>query len=103
MIAVDADHLRQRILAALRERREILLVHRVRARVPIPLRPEPALTPEAVLRPEENAQPIARIREGRVMGVMRPADEVEPRLLDQPHVALAARRRDGDAPAGVVL
>ena len=45
----------------------------------------------------------ARISESRVMRIMSPAHEVEARLLDQPHIALACPLRDADAPAGMVL
>ncbi len=103
MIAVDRDHLAQLLAAALLEQLEVLRIHRIGARVPVTFGTETALAPEAVLRPEQHAQTVARIGEGRVMRIMRAADEVEPGLLDQLHVPEATGAGRGDAPAGAVL
>src|SRR2546430_8281202 len=103
MVAVDADHLAQRLFAVLFERLEICRIHGISAGVPVSLRPESALAPEAVFAPEDHAQPIACVSEGGVMRIMRAAHEVESRLLHEFHIALARRLRDRDPPAAVIL
>ena len=85
------------------ERREIAFVHRIGAGVPISLGAIAALAPEAVFRPEDQPEPIAGIGECGMMRIVRAANKVESRLLDQSHIALARRLRDGNAPAGVIL
>src|SRR5947207_300401 len=99
MVAADADHLAQVLLAMLLKRLEISGIHRIRAGIPISFRPKAAFAPEAVLGHEQQSEFVTRIGEHRMMRIMRAAHEVEARVLDQLHIALAGSASDSDAPA----
>ncbi len=83
MIAMDADHLGELLLGAGLEFRLVLGLGGIAAAVPVALGAAAGGAPEVVFRPEQNAQPVAGLHEGRVVRVVGAADEVEPGLLDR--------------------
>ena len=103
MVAVDADHVAQAVLDALLERRVVLGIGRIRAGVPKSIRRPPAHAPETIFRPKKNPQLVARVRERRVMRIMRAADELEACVLHQFHVPEKSAVGHRVAPAGVIL
>src|ERR1700690_1266384 len=101
MVAVDADHVPQTVLDAFVKGRLILCLRRIGAAAPGIL--ETSRAPETIFRPEENPQPVAGVREGRSVGIMRTADEIEAGILDQAYVAFEAAVGHGVAPARMIL
>src|SRR4051812_5022932 len=77
VIAVDPNHLAQSLLAMLLKWLEIFRVRRISTRVPISFWSETALAPEAVLRHEQHAVPVAGVGECRMMRIVRAAHEVK--------------------------
>src|SRR5262249_43810885 len=61
------------------------------------------LAPKGVFAPEDQPELVARVGEGGVMRIVRPAHEVEAGFLDELYIAPARRLRNGDSPAAVIL
>jgi len=101
MVAMDADHLAQLLLHACLE---LGLVRGSRGiGTGTPGTPEAGGAPEAVLRPEQHAQLIARPGKCRGMRVVGAADEVEPRVLHHPDITEEPAVGHGVSPTRMVL
>ena len=103
VVAMDPDHLGKLLFRAGLERRLVFRSGRIAAPVPVALRLTAVRAPEAVLGPEQNPQPVARLGETRRVRVVRTANEVEAGLLDERDVAREIRVRRRVSPARPVL
>lgn len=103
MIAEYPDFITQGIEGVLLERGLIRGIHGITGGGPISIALPISCCPKAILRPKENAEPVACIREGRMMGIMGAADKIEAGVFYQFDVAPRAVIGDRIPPAGVIL
>ena len=98
---MDADFLGQAGLHAFLEAGLIFRLGWIGAGAPGVL--EGRGTPETIFRPQQQAQTVARRRNGRGVRVVRSANEIETGVLDEFHVARKTTVGHGVAPAGMIL
>ena len=103
-VAVDADHVAQRMDHGLLERELVGLLDGIGAGAAPDVRAAHAgRAPEAVLAPEHHADAVAEFGEHRMMRIMTAADDVESGFLHVADVALESGVGHGVAPARAVL